>query len=114
MTRIHVAERDPALARVIELALCREGYQPQVHSSAKLIALDEAALIIADAHRGEPADLELIASLRHGGASAILALVWSGSVKIDRVLAAGADAVLEKPFEILDLLAVVHRVIGRE
>lgn len=115
-----IVEDEPDLAHVMRLALTRAGFQ--VHSeTAAEAARTLAGRVHLDAvvmDRGLPDmdGLEAVGLLRSDGYRGPI-LVVSGCADPEHVatsLAAGADAVLAKPFSLADLVERVRLAVGTD
>jgi two-component system KDP operon response regulator KdpE len=104
--RLLLADSDPALRRVLQLALEAHGYQVTLADSAnallELAGQEHPDLIVVD--RGLPGAAAAIRALRHTGATPILLLTWSADPDPQAVLDMAADDALTKPFGIGQLL----------
>jgi two-component system, OmpR family, KDP operon response regulator KdpE len=104
--RLLLADRDPALRRVLHPALEAHGYQVMLADSAnallELAGQEHPDLIVVD--RGLPGATAAIRALRHTGATPILLLTWSADPDPQAVLDIAADDALTKPFGIGQLL----------
>ncbi len=69
------------------------------------------ALVLADLIMPDKPGGETVAELRQGGATAKI-VAMSGGDGLDKAVALGADAVLEKPFRADALLAMVTSLLG--
>ncbi len=121
-TRIMLAEDDADLRRVLAMALRREGYDVVEARDGNHLRSYLGALLY-NKHRADPVDL-VITDVRMPGPSGVEMLewlrgvVWSIPVIVitafgDPVLHAearrlGALAVLDKPFDVNELLALVR------
>ena len=121
-TRIMLAEDDRELRKVLALALRRDGYEVAEARDGNHLRSYLGALLY-NKHQADPVDL-IITDVRMPGPSGVEMLewlrevVWSIPVIVitafsDPVLHAearrlGALAVLDKPFDVNELLALVH------
>jgi DNA-binding transcriptional MerR regulator len=110
--RILLVERDPYAADLVEYFLRTEGYDLHV------------ARAIADADRRisqEVVDLAIVDLMIGGGAGLRLCERLGDTLRIlavsaldqgERAIAAGADAFIRKPFEVLTLVSAVRDLVG--
>ena len=120
--RIMLAEDDPDMRKVLAMALRREGYEVVEATDGNHLRTYLGALLY-NKHRADPVDL-IVTDVRMPGPSGMEMLewlrgvVWSIPVIVitafgDPVLHAearrlGALAVLDKPFDVNELLALVR------
>lgn len=108
--RILVIEDDPAVAKVLEVALRRSGHEPQMardFPSAKAALVQEWDAIILDLNLPGGSGLELLRHLRQGLRKSTPVLVLSGLKQersVAEALALGAQEYLTKPFSPGELL----------
>jgi two-component system, OmpR family, KDP operon response regulator KdpE len=104
--RLLLADRDPALRRVLHLALEAHGYQVTLADTAnallELAGQEHPDLIVLDP--GLPGAAAAIRALRHTGATPVLLLTWSADPDHQAMLDIAADDALTKPFGIGQLL----------
>ena len=104
--RLLLADSDPALRRVLHLALEAHGYQVTLADTAntllELAGQEHPDLIVLD--RGLPGAAATIHALRHAGATPILLLTWSADPDRHAVPEIAADDTLTMPFGIPQLL----------
>ncbi|MFZ5992845.1 MAG: response regulator transcription factor [Deinococcota bacterium] len=118
MSRILVVEDDPAVARVLELALQRAGYQVQlVHDflSGRQALEGEYMAVILDLNLPGGFGLDLLRHLRQTLKRNTPALVLSGLKQERTVLEAlrlGAQDYLTKPFSPQELLLRLERYVA--
>jgi two-component system, OmpR family, KDP operon response regulator KdpE len=111
--RLLLADSDPALRRVLHLALEAHGYQVALADTAA-VALELAGhqhpdLIVLD--RSLPGVADAIRALRQAGATPILLLTWPTEPDRQAALDVDADDVLTKPFGIGQLLERLERLL---
>lgn len=117
MADILIVEDDEAIAELIHMNLCREGYRCTCaydgREGADLIAAERFDLILLDIMLPEMDGYTLLDSVRPTGTPVIF-LTAKGAVE-DRIrgLKAGADDYLVKPFQIGELSARVEAVLRR-
>ncbi|HEY8598317.1 MAG TPA: response regulator [Thermomicrobiales bacterium] len=117
---ILLAEDDPDIADMISECLQGEGYTVAVaeHAAAALAALNrrDFALVLTDAFAnhgpgiGQWAAVEQIR--RAAGATPTVLCTAHRSQDFSDFAARGFAAILAKPFDLDDLLSLVHRLIG--
>ena len=104
--RLLLADSDPALRRVLPLALEAHGYQVALADTARaaleLAGQERPDLIVLD--RSLPGAAAAIRALRHAGATPILLLTWPTGPHRAAALDIVADDALTKPFGIDQLL----------
>ncbi len=104
--RLLLADRDPALRRVLHLALEAHGYQVTLADSAnvllELAGQEHPDLVVLD--RSLPGAAAAIRLLRHAGATPVLLLTWSADPDRQAMVDIAADDALTKPFGIGQLL----------
>ena len=109
-----LAEREPAVAELVQYFLRTEGYEVKL-----AVAFDEAEeqwlesrpdLAIVALMISGGMGTELCRRLKQYGAGGVLAI--STLEARDAALAAGADAFLQKPFDPLELVSTVKDLVG--
>jgi CheY-like chemotaxis protein len=113
---ILVVDDDPALLENIAECLSGEGYQVSLARDAagalaRLAALPCPALVVADQFMPGMTGTELVARIRGDAALAGVRLVLVSGLPPPSG-PAGADAVLEKPFGVGQLLAMVREQLA--
>lgn len=120
--RVLVAEDDPETRHAIAATLARDGFQvSEARDGYELIEIVEAAaredgeapdLLVSDISMPGLTGLAAIAELRDRLAHTAIVIVTAlrDDVTIAEAYRLGAVGVLEKPFELDELLAMVHRV----
>ena len=118
MTRILVAEDEPAIADAVEYALRSEGYDVDVVGDGA-VALERALqdafdLLVLDLMLPRLAGMEVCRRLRAESAIPIIILT-ARSAETDRVLGLeiGADDYVTKPFSIAELVGRVRALLRR-
>lgn len=116
--RILVVEDDPAVAKVLEVALRRSGHEPHMAKdfpSAKAAFAQDWDAIILDLNLPGGSGLELLRHLRRELGKSTPVLVLSG-LKQERsaveALALGAQEYLTKPFSPGELLKRLERYVA--
>ena len=118
MTRILVAEDEPAIADALEYALCSEGFDVEVvgdGAGALERALGESFdLLVLDVMLPRLAGTEVCRRLRAESAIPIIMLT-ARSAETDRVLGLeiGADDYVTKPFSMAELVGRVRALLRR-
>ncbi|PPQ38750.1 two component transcriptional regulator, LuxR family [Rhodoblastus acidophilus] len=111
---VHVIDDDPVIRDSLEILLATEGFNPRVYASAakfleQLETLDDGC-IVTDLRMPGMTGIELLEKLQELQID-LPAVVITGDG--DRALAlqamkAGATSILEKPFDVADLIACVR------
>lgn len=116
--RILVVEDDPAVARVLTMALMRQRYQPHLakdYPTAKTALAEDWDAIVLDINLPGGSGLDLLRYLRKELHKATPVLVLSG-LKQERSLkeaqALGAQEYLTKPFSPSDLLKRLEKYVA--
>jgi DNA-binding response OmpR family regulator len=117
--RIVVVEDDPSIARIVELYLCRDGYEVVVAGDGEggLAAASDPGVRLAVVDIGLPGGVDGLEVCRRlqAGPGVPVVLLTARDDEIDRVLGLelGADDYLTKPFSPRELVARVHAVLRR-
>ncbi|HUF97373.1 MAG TPA: response regulator [Ilumatobacter sp.] len=119
--RVVLVDDDDVLRELLDTALTRSGFEPQVFASGRelLQHLESVAsesqmpeAVVVDYFMPDLTGLDVLRELTAAGRN-IPTIVMSGSEEHDTVLlAAGARAVLHKPFRVVDLCDVVTQAIN--
>ncbi len=118
MTRVLLAEDDPAISEPLARALRREGYEVDVRSDG-LTALeagrDDPDLLVLDLGLPELDGLEVCRRLRAEGHTIPVLILTARADEVDTVvgLDAGADDYVTKPFRLAELLARARALLRR-
>jgi DNA-binding response OmpR family regulator len=115
-----VVEDEPDLAYVMRVALTRAGFQ--VHGEAAGEAARSLArqvhpdAVVMDRGLPDMDGLEAVGLLRSDGYRGPILVVsgWAGAEHVSASRAAGADAVLAKPFALADLVEQVRLALGTD
>ncbi len=118
MTRVLLAEDDPAISEPLARALRREGYEVDVREDGQS-ALDAAGmspdLVVLDLGLPRIDGLEVCRRLRSTGLSVPVLILTARADEVDTVvgLDAGADDYVTKPFRLAELLARARALLRR-
>lgn len=111
-----VVEDDPAIRRLLEALLGSAGYEVQAVSDgpSALAAIGDAppAAVFLDVTLPGMSGWDVLAALRARGGAPPVVLLTGDSAALRRGRAAGASAVLLKPFDIDELLALAADLAG--
>ncbi len=119
MTRVLLAEDDPAISEPLARALRREGYDVQVCAdgeSALAAAEEDPDLLVLDLGLPKMDGLEVCRKLRAGGHTLPVLILTARADEVDTVvgLDAGADDYVTKPFRLAELLARTRALLRRK
>jgi DNA-binding response OmpR family regulator len=118
MTKVLLAEDDPAISDPLARALRREGYDVDVctdGASALEEALDHPDLLVLDLGLPTMDGLEVCRRLRQAGSQVPVLVLTARADEVDTVvgLDAGADDYVTKPFRLAELLARSRALLRR-
>ncbi|WP_299443017.1 response regulator transcription factor [uncultured Phycicoccus sp.] len=118
MTKVLLAEDDPAISDPLARALRREGYEVEVCTdgeSALEHALQTPDLVVLDLGLPKMDGLEVCRRLRAEGSSVPVLVLTARADEVDTVvgLDAGADDYVTKPFRLAELLARARALLRR-
>jgi DNA-binding response OmpR family regulator len=118
MTKVLLAEDDPAISDPLARALRREGYEVDVCTdgeSALEEGLKQPDLLVLDLGLPKMDGLEVCRRLRQEGSSVPVLVLTARADEVDTVvgLDAGADDYVTKPFRLAELLARTRALLRR-
>ncbi len=116
MKQIIIAEDDPGIADIFQIILKRAGYSVTLYSNGEALMnnqLELPEMFILDKQLSGIDGLEVCRFLKSRESSKnIPVIIMSASNYIGGLAAdAGADAFVEKPFKIKDLIEVIEKYI---
>jgi two-component system OmpR family response regulator len=115
-----VATRDPAIGRMIAMALRLEGYQPRLYADSdqalKALRSSPAVAAVLDLHLPDSGGVSLFRRVRSGTFSSSVPIILLMMQEDGALLRAwkpgdGVSAVLCLPFELRELLAAVTAAV---
>jgi two-component system, OmpR family, KDP operon response regulator KdpE len=118
MSRVLIADDDPGIRKVVRDALEREGHEVVTaidgQEALERVGAASFALVITDLSMPRIDGLELVQEIRRAGAVPILILTVRNEEREKvRLLDAGADDYLTKPFGVAELLARARALLRR-
>jgi len=119
MTRVLLAEDDPAISEPLARALRREGYEVDVRADGRAAlegANENPDLVVLDLGLPYIDGLEVCRRLRADGRTFPVLILTARVDEVDLVvgLDAGADDYVTKPFRLAELLARVRALMRRQ
>lgn len=113
MKKIIIADDDPGIQDALQLILKRRGYEAVIFSSAAPLfsnQFTEPDLFIIDKQLQDADGLDVCRFLKSRKMYDTPVIIFSASNRIhDQAKAAGADAFLEKPFNIKSLFELIEK-----
>jgi DNA-binding response OmpR family regulator len=118
MTRVLLAEDDPAISEPLARALRREGYEVDVRADGRAAlegANENPDLVLLDLGLPYIDGLEVCRRIRADGSTVPVLILTARADEVDLVvgLDAGADDYVTKPFRLAELLARVRALMRR-
>lgn len=118
MTRVLLAEDDPAIAEPLARALRREGYEVEVCADGRAAlqgGKNDPDLVVLDLGLPYIDGLEVCRRMRGEGKTFPVLILTARADEVDTVvgLDAGADDYVTKPFRLAELLARVRAMLRR-
>lgn len=111
-----VVDDEPSIRLLCRVNLELEGYRvleaPGLEDARRLLREEEVDILLVDLHLDGDNGRDLLDELRQAGDETPVALL-TGTVDLTAEDRAAADAVLEKPFRLEQLLDIVRRLESR-
>jgi len=119
MTRVLLAEDDPAISEPLARALRREGYEVDVRADGRAAlegAKNNPDMVVLDLGLPHVDGLEVCRRIRADGSTVPVLILTARADEVDLVvgLDAGADDYVTKPFRLAELLARVRALMRRQ
>ena len=112
--RVLVVDDEPSIRLLLRVNLELDGHEVleagSLSAARESIARGGVDVVVLDLHLGGERSTDLVAEC-HSAEPTVPVLLVTGSVEMGTTSSIGADAVLPKPFEPVELLAVVRSLL---